>query len=87
MAATRMEVTEIVADEMAIGKRWMTVKMAAQYAHLSQELIRRAIHAGDLAAYIKPSINCSERRQYRISTEDVDAWMRSQPTAAETGGA
>lgn len=45
----------------AIERGWITVSMAAKYAGLSADTLRRAIWAGELEAYEKP-VTYPERR-------------------------
>ncbi len=77
-------------DEAAptIERGWITVSMAAKYAGLSADTLRRAIWAGELEAYEKP-VTYPERRTkderrrhiHWITKRDfVDAWLMSQPT-------
>lgn len=70
---------------MEVTPRWLSVEGAKAYASLSREVIVAAVRSGDLRAYMKPSYGRrTERyRQYRISTEDIDEWLRSQPSAKE----
>lgn len=71
--------------ESVIEPHWLSVEGAKTYTSLSRDTIVAAIRSGDLAAYLKPATfrRNDQYRQYRISTEDLDAWMRSQPPARE----
>lgn len=52
---------------------WLTVPMAAEHSTVSADTIRAAVKAGDLQAYA-----IGRGREYRLTAEDVDAWMRSR---------
>lgn len=67
----------------ALGRGWVTLKEGAAYVGVAPDLLRRAIAAGELAAYVKPMTRRStgERRRYLLSVADIDAWVRSQPRA------
>ena len=54
--------------------KWLTVPMAAEYSTVSTDTIRAAVKAGDLQAYAIGK----GRREYRLTAEDVDIWMRSR---------
>lgn len=55
-------------------KTWLTVAAAAEYAQISEWTIRQAVTSGDLQAYaVGPS-----GRKYRLTAEDVDAWLSSR---------
>ena len=66
-----------------LGRGWVTVTEGAAYVGVAPDLLRRAIAAGELAAYVKPLTRRStgERRRYLIAVTDIDAWIRSQPRA------
>lgn len=68
-----------------VEPRWLSVEGARAYASLSRDVIVAAVRSGDLTAYMKPSYGrrTDKYRQFRISTEDIDAWMRSQPPARD----
>jgi excisionase family DNA binding protein len=53
---------------------WLTPAEAADYVKVSKDVIRNAVKAGDLPAY---PIGTG-RREYRLTAEDVDAWMKSR---------
>lgn len=65
-----------------VDAEWMDLTAAAKYAHISREVIRGAIIAGQLDAYEKPVSRgrsaCAERKNVllRISKSDVDRWIR-----------
>lgn len=54
--------------------RWMTRREAADYVRVSEDLIRAAVRNGDLPAYPVGS----GKREYRVTSEDVDTWMKSR---------
>lgn len=68
-----------------VEPHWLSVEGAKAYTSLSREIIVAAVRSGDLTAYMKPSYGrqTDKYRQFRISTADLDAWMRSQPSAKE----
>ncbi|WP_442932922.1 helix-turn-helix domain-containing protein [Mycobacterium kyogaense] len=53
---------------------WLTAADAAKYARVSTWTIRQAVMDGDLVAYALRT-----GRGYRLTAEDVDAWLRSNP--------
>jgi excisionase family DNA binding protein len=52
---------------------WLTVTEAAEYAKISARLIRVAVKQGDLPAYA-----IGAGKDYRLTAEQVDAWMMSR---------
>lgn len=52
---------------------WLKAKEAADYARVSLTSIREAVTSGDLPAY-----KVGTGREYRLTAEDVDAWMRAR---------
>lgn len=52
---------------------WLTAAGAAEYIKVSEPIIRDAVKAGDLPAY-----PVGKGREYRLTSEDVDAWMKSR---------
>ncbi|MBI3213160.1 MAG: excisionase family DNA-binding protein [Mycobacterium sp.] len=52
---------------------WRTAKEAAEHARVSLWTIRQAVTDGDLPAYAVRT-----GRGYRLSIDEVDAWMRSR---------
>lgn len=53
---------------------WLTVREAADYVRVSEQLIRDAIKLGYLPAYaIGPT-----GKQCRLTAEDIDEWMMSR---------
>lgn len=52
---------------------WLTVAEAADYVKVSEPIIRDAVHAGDLVAY-----PVGKGRNFRLTTDDVDEWMKSR---------
>lgn len=52
---------------------WLTVAKAADYVDVSPDIIRSAVKAGDLPAY-----PVGKGREYRLTAEDIDGWMRSR---------
>lgn len=69
---------------MSVTPGWGSITDASQYVKLASDVVRAAIARGDLPAVVKP-VTRSEggRPQYRVAFADLDAWMRSQPSAAE----
>lgn len=63
---------------------WLGVDEAGRYVGIRPDVIRRAIASGELPAYVKPA-TCREgdRTYYKISREDLDAWVRTWPSARE----
>ena len=69
---------------MSVSPGWVSVSDAARYVKLAPDVITRAIASGELFAVIKPVTRREGGRpQYRVALADVDAWMRSQPSARE----
>lgn len=69
---------------MSVAQGWGSVGDAASYVKLAPDVIRAAIARGDLPAVVKPATRREGGRpQYRVCLADVDAWMRSQPSARE----
>jgi excisionase family DNA binding protein len=52
---------------------WLTVREAADYVRVSENLIRDAIKSGYLPAYA-----IGTGSQYRVRAEDIDEWMMSR---------
>jgi len=52
---------------------WLTPQEAADYVKVSLPLIADAVRAGDLNAY-----PVGKGRNYRLTSDDVDAWMKSK---------
>lgn len=52
---------------------WLTVAEAAEYVKVSEPIIRDAVKAGDLPAY-----PVGKGRNFRLTAEEVDGWMRSR---------
>lgn len=73
-----------MSNEMLPEVGWLSVSGAANWLHVAPVVIRRAIVGGELPAYVKPSTRREGGRpRYRVSKSDLDAWMRSQPSARE----
>ena len=70
----------------SVEPHWLSIEGAKTYTTLSRDTIVAAIRSGELVAYLKPATYSRNEnyRQYRISTDDLDAWMRSQPSARES---
>lgn len=68
-----------------VEPHWLSIEDAKVYTTLGRDVIVAAIRTGDLVAYLKPTNTPrnDQYRQYRICTDDLDAWMRSQPPAKE----
>ncbi|OMB93230.1 hypothetical protein A5732_16905 [Mycobacterium colombiense] len=52
---------------------WFTVREAAEYARISQTLIRDAVRLGYL-----PSYAIGNGTRYRLTAKDIDEWMMSR---------
>ncbi len=52
---------------------WLTVREAADYVRVSENLIRDAVKLGYLVAY---PVGTGTR--YRLRAEDIDEWMMSR---------
>lgn len=52
---------------------WLTAQGAADYVKTSSDIIRSAVKAGDLPAY-----PVGKGREYRLTADDVDEWMKSR---------
>lgn len=68
-----------------VEPHWLSVEDAKAYTSLGRDVIMAALMSGELVGYVKPVTyrKSDSYRQYRISTDDLDAWMRSQPPAKE----
>lgn len=55
-------------------KTWLTAAQAAEHATVSEWTIRQAVKDGDLEAYAVGKGG----RSYRVTAEDVDAWLLSR---------
>ena len=53
---------------------WLTPQEAADHLKIGRALIAKAVIDGDLPAYPVGS----GKRDYRLTADDVDAWMRSR---------
>lgn len=65
-------------------KGWLSIEDAGRYLDLAPSVVRAAIIRGEIPAVVKPAT----RREggaprYRVAKVDLDAWMRSQPSARE----
>lgn len=58
----------------AIVTVWLTAQTASDYSTVGVDTIRAAVKAGELKAYAIGK----GRREYRLTAEDVDEWMRSR---------
>ena len=69
-----------------IEQHWLSVEDAKRYTGLGRDTIMGALLRGELSGYEKPvtSFRSENYRQYRISIDDLDAWMRSQRPAKQT---
>lgn len=52
---------------------WLTVEDAVKYVKVGEKHIRAAVRAGDLPAY-----PVGTGREYRLTAEDIDSWMKSR---------
>ena len=69
---------------MSIQQGWVSVADAARYVRLAPDVVRGAIARGEPPAVVKPTTRRGGgKQQYRVALADVDAWMRSQPSARE----
>ena len=68
---------------MGVSAGWVSVREAGRYVSLAPEVVSGAIARGELAAFVKPVTRREGRPQYRVALVDLDAWMRSQPSARE----
>lgn len=69
---------------MSVNRGWLSVKEAAQYVGISNDLIRRAVATHSLPAYIKPvsrgrkATSPENQHTYlKINVHDLDQWVRS----------
>lgn len=53
---------------------WLTAAGGAEYAKVSEPIIREAIKDGFLPAY-----GIGKGRNFRLKASDIDAWLESQP--------
>lgn len=63
---------------------WPLTRVAEDYLHVSPNLLRGAVNEGALPAYAKPITRGradSKRPVVLLNLDDVDAWVRSWPTA------
>ena len=76
MAGRRCELPE---------RGWLPLVGAASYVGLSPNVLRRAIAAGELPAYVKPVTvegrGSGKSTYVLVSVADIDAWVRSLPRA------
>lgn len=68
---------------MSVEAGWVSVADAGRYVSMAPEVVSGAIARGELAAVVKPVTRREGRPQYRVAIVDLDAWMRSQPSARE----
>lgn len=52
---------------------WLKCADAAVYATVSEDLLRAAVKNGDLPAYA-----VGKGKEFRLTAEDIDEWMRSR---------
>lgn len=60
---------------------WPYTRVAKDYLHISPDLVREAIHSGDLPAYQKPITRGrkdSARHIVLVCLDDADDWIRSK---------
>ena len=53
---------------------WLTAAGGAEYAKVSEPIIREAVKRGDLPAY-----GIGKGRNFRLKAADIDSWLESQP--------
>lgn len=70
------------------SRGWLNIPEAAAYVGISKDVIREAIKGHELKAYQKPvsrsrkaTNRLNQRMSYRISREDLDAWVRTWEAA------
>lgn len=68
---------------MSVAAGWVSVSDAGRYVSMAPEVVKGAIVRGELPAVVKPVTRREGRPQYRVAIVDLDAWMRSQPSARE----
>lgn len=68
---------------MSVAAGWVSVADAGRYVSMAPDVVRGAIARGELPAVVKPVTRREGRPQYRVAIVDLDAWMRSQPSARE----
>ena len=68
---------------MSVEAGWVSVADAGRYVSMAPDVVRDAIARGELPAVVKPVTRREGRPQYRVAIVDLDAWMRSQPSARE----
>lgn len=56
---------------------WMTAPEGAEYGRVSLSTLREAVRSGDLIAHPVGKSG----REYRVTAEDIDAWMKSRTWA------
>lgn len=61
-----------------MATQWLTPTKAAEYVGCSIHEIYRAAESGTLRAYVKP---WSKNAAILMSTEDLDRWIQSWPSA------
>lgn len=64
--------------EMA-SKGWLSIENAAMYADVSPDHIRRAVRGAMLPA---SNVGTPDRPLYRISRQDLDAWLEKRKAGA-----
>lgn len=58
---------------------WLTAAGGAEYAKVSEPILRDAIKSGDLQAYA-----IGKGRNFRLKASDIDAWLEAQPWEPRT---
>lgn len=56
---------------------WLRAPEGAEYAKVSVETLREAVRSGDLVAHPVGKSG----REYRLTAEDIDQWMKSRTWA------
>lgn len=59
-----------------VSSPWLTVTQAARYVHMDQNRMRELVYAGTVQSHMRGS------RGIFVHTDDLDAYMRSMPSAA-----
>lgn len=57
---------------------WLSLNAAAKYVGVNVSLVRKGIASGELRAYRRPDSDSSHAKVL-ISSDDLDAWVRSFP--------
>lgn len=61
------------------GMSWMSMSEARKYLHIGQEVLIGGIKSGGLHAYRVPTGSADTSARCLLSSDDLDAWVRSWP--------